>query len=161
MSGNQAPKFSLTLDEQELLSLIDLIYLANWMVTANEPVNSQPESIQPYHLLQQKILSLSEIPCRKGIINKENPATEYSYTFDYECKIHEQFIAPYESGIFWDHLISQLADRDIIQQIGLEQYQTMDRDELHRMALEREDYYRKEFAENLYKNIQIKSDTEA
>lgn len=95
--------------------LLDLMYMADWMVHAHtkEPFRSDTKE---YYNLMQKIMSYAkEMACEDLVkYNKENKTYLPSLVFEKESNVLA-YIKEFEEDSFWSELISKLSDRDVLK----------------------------------------------
>jgi hypothetical protein len=144
---------NIELDDHEYNLLLDMLFIANWTINAQH-VEIPPE-FEPYNMIEQKVLSLGQSKNLEGKFQYDSEAKKYLPVLDYETDLHKKFIDPYEIDTFWDTLIGLLAERDLIREIGIEAYNTMDRNELTEKIFEIEDKYRLEFSKNNLDNAHV------
>lgn len=95
--------------------LLDLMYMADWMVHAHteDPFRSDTKE---YYNLMQKIMSYAkEMACEDLVkYNKENKTYLPSLVFEKESNVLA-YIKEFEEDSFWSELISKLSDRDVLK----------------------------------------------
>jgi hypothetical protein len=96
--------------KREYHALLEMIYLADWMLHAHEP--NRKEDV--YHALEQKILSVAkEFGC-EDLVEHSERLNEYFPTKTLEeSDAIQGAIADYDDATFWDEIISRLAERDV------------------------------------------------
>lgn len=100
------------LSKQEYRKLLDLVYLGEWMLSAND---DQPDPEKAGHLeIAQKIYALARDMGCETLIERSKETGRYMPTrgYDEETPIRE-YIDDYDSQCFWSELISRLTDRDV------------------------------------------------
>lgn len=101
--------------KREYLMLLDLMYMADWMVHAHseEPFRSDTKE---YYNLMQKIMSYAkEMACEDLVeYNKENKTYLPSFVFEKESNVLD-YIEEFEEDSFWSKLISKLSERDTLK----------------------------------------------
>lgn len=113
-------KISLT--KREYRALLDMLYLADWMMQAEKDDDDDSCTEHPEHkALRKKILSHYKEMGAEDIIKYDQQSDEFFETRDYDNSIYDLFIKPYEDGVFWELLAGRMAKRDLANQIGLQE----------------------------------------
>ncbi len=134
----------LTADEYR--QLVDILYLADWMLTARK-VGDDPR-VEAYHQLVQKLYARAQEMGLSHLIEYAAEFDQYFPTRDFEADttIHE-FINEYDDETFWDELTRRLAERDLVAQLGgREKVQKLSMEERIRKLGQFEEQYAAEFA---------------
>ena len=103
--------------KKEYRSLIELLYMADWLVNAHTADES--EHPQHYAELIQKVYShAKEMDC-DDYITYEKTVDGYCETLmmDEESPCRE-YIERFEAQTFWEELINRLSERDAIKALG-------------------------------------------
>jgi len=115
-------KINITKKEYRLL--LDMLYLSDWVMHA------YAEGSKDFHVkhkaLQKKLLSYYKEMDAEDMIELSNDSDGYCRLRDYDEHIYSSFIAPFENELFWNEIISRLAERDLMNNIGIKPYLTMD-----------------------------------
>jgi len=144
-------KINLTKKEYRLL--VETLYLAEWIMHSHEIQSTHKEHVA----LKKKIFSHYKEMGAEDIINHEKESDEYYELAKFDEKMHQKFITDYNDKIFWDELLERLAERDVIMEVGLEKYHSMDLIDKGITTDKVKARYAAEFEEHGLKNIIIKS----
>jgi hypothetical protein len=150
-------KISLTKQEYQLL--LDMLYIATWIIKAHK-VGDDPQE-QPYEELEQKLFSFAKEAGYENLIEYEEKFGQYFPTRELEEEsLARSFIDEYDNDSFWEELTARLATRDVARKLGgfdkLAALPPMER--IERLG-NREDYYNAEFVANGLDNLKlVKSD---
>ena len=147
-------KINITKKEYE--KLIELIDIGMWVITSHD-LRDKPENA-PYNELEEKIFSLAkEFACDDKIIyNKE--LNRHFQTQDFEMEsAHRKFIDDYNENNFWEEVIERLAQRDSVNEVGEENYFSMEF--LERMSIfgKHEEYWANEFGSFGLERLMVQS----
>lgn len=105
----------INLTKKEYRELLDLIYLGNWMISANEVEDlDEPNK---YQEITQKIYSLAKDYHFDNLIEYSDEFEEYMETSEFEESEVSEYIEEYDEQNFWETLISRLAERDFLKGI--------------------------------------------
>ena len=131
--------------KREYRVLLDMIYLADWMLHAHESERRQDE----YHTLEQKILSLAkEFGCEDLVEHSESCDQYFPTRQQEESKAVQNAVENYNAHTLWDELISRLAERDVLKKFGEDALNRMTGDERANLFWEAEKPYVDEFEIN-------------
>lgn len=136
------------LSTDEYRQLVDILYLADWMLTARK-VGDDPR-VEGYHQLVQKLYARAQEMGLSHLIEYAEEFDQYFPTRDFEADttIHE-FINEYDDETFWDELTRRLAERDLVAQLGgREKVQKLSMEERIRKLGQFEEQYAAEFAKH-------------
>jgi len=148
-------RIDLTTDEYR--QLIDVLYLADWLLTAHK-VGDDPR-VESYQQLVQKLYARSQEAGLSHLIEYATEFDQYFPTRDFESDtpIHG-FIDEYDDETFWDELTRRLAERDLIAQLGgADKVQKLSTEERIRKLGHFEDHYATEFARHGLENLRLES----
>jgi len=144
-------KINITKKEYRLL--IDMLYLADWMMNSNIIGDDQKHS--QHEKLRKKFLSYYKEMEAEDIIEYCNKLNDYYEVQNYDEYLHEIFIDSYDDETFWAELISRLSKRDAIKEIGIEKLTKMkDLDRAMKIGEFREKY-ENEFEQHGLKHVKI------
>lgn len=143
-------KINITKKEYRLL--VEMLYLADWMMHSH----SIERPYQEHEMLKNKLLSFYKEMDAEDIIEQSKQSDDYYEVNEFDEYIHEKFIDPYDTETFWDELIDRLAMRDLINEIGIEKYKSMEGMERITRSEEVRERYANEFEHNGLKNVKIK-----
>lgn len=153
--GIKAIFMKISFSKKEYKLLLDLLYLADWMILAHE---TGLEKFSKYSNLLKKIFSYYKEMGAEDLIEYCDESKDYHPNSEYEDKLHETFIDPYNEETFWEEFLTRLAHRDLLNLIGIEKYTTMDKIERFTQLETIRDFYIKEFANHGIDHIKL--DTE-
>ena len=147
-------KINITKKEYE--KLIELIDIGMWVITSHD-LRDKPENA-PYNELEEKIFSLAkEFECEDKIIYDKNLDRHFQ-TQDFEMEsAHRKFIDDYNENNFWEEVIERLAQRDSVNEVGEENYFSMEF--LERMSIfgKHEEYWANEFGSFGLERLMVQS----
>ncbi|NLB65870.1 MAG: hypothetical protein GX803_05315 [Lentisphaerae bacterium] len=138
--------------KREYRLLLEMMYLADWMLHAHEPGSKK----DPYHALEQKILSLArEFGC-EDLVEHSAHLNEYCPTQAFEeADTIRGCIEDYDDATFWDELISRLAERDVFRKHTAEELARMTGEDRIALSWRAEESYADEFKTNGLERIKI------
>jgi hypothetical protein len=146
----------INITKKEFRLLVDMLYLADWMMHSHAVGEEQHN--HEYEKLRKKILSHYKEMQAEDIIEYSEKMDDFYETSDYDDYVYEKFIETYDNENFWDELISRLAVRDVVNEIGIEQFQSMD-DTARVMKIEEvREHYSNEFQQHDLNNVTVKYD---
>lgn len=131
--------------KSEYRTLFDMIYMAEWMLTAYE---EEPDPAKGrYQHLAQKIYSHAKEMGWDSLVDVSTADNEYVPNNDYELKsgVHE-LIEQYDADSFWDQLVDRLTDRDVEARAGAARQQSLSNNAYSAIAAPIADSYEREFA---------------
>ena len=144
--------------KSEYRTLFDMIYIAEWMLTAFE--RPTEATLQPYAHLAQKIYSHAKEMGWESLVDELPKDNEYMPSATYEQKSGvQEMIDAYDEEIFWDELADRLAERDVYHTLTEEQRQRLSSEAYDKLATPIVDRYNREFAAHGIQRLKI--DTEA
>jgi hypothetical protein len=138
---------SIHLSDEQYKTLLDLVFLGNWMINSFRA----EDRVEEYEELEQLILSKASDFNQNDYVIREGEDEVYFSTRQLEEEVDE-FIEEYDNFTFWDELSSRLASRDMIRIIGPVKTLT---DEHWSIKYRIENEYKEEFEKNELKNINI------
>jgi hypothetical protein len=145
-------KINLTKKEYRLL--LDILEIADWVMDSYHV--DPPEETRPYRELAQKFFAqAAEYGCENLIeydpaIDAHYPSDELDFDGDWRMLMHA-----FVDYTFWDELIDRLAERDVLNEIGVSRYEKMDPFELSEKIDQAAEKYADEFDENGIDNIRF------
>ena len=100
------------LTKSEYRTLFDMIYMAEWMLTAYD-VQPDPDKERYAHLAQKIYSHAKEAGC-ESLIHSSSADNEYHPSREYEDKggVHD-LIEDYDNDVFWDELVERMTERDV------------------------------------------------
>lgn len=108
------------ISKEEYRLLLDLLYLSDWVI--NSHGSSGEDSDSQYNALRKKLLSYYKVMGAEDVIEYVAAYDDYYEKQDYERALDKKFIEPYEEEVFWERLIERLAERDMMNTLGIENY---------------------------------------
>jgi len=149
---------NLSLSPTELRHLLDMLYYANWLMSATK--TGKDPRLEPYDQLEQKILALAyQSGHFNDLIDYEAAAATYWPLRAFDDAIEAQgFIAEYDNDTFWEELKQRLASRDLGKSMPRHQLARLATDERLRRLWEREEAYGDEFATHGLERLQVIKD---
>ena len=142
--------------KKEYATLIEMIDIANWVISANKIEKGPIE--KPYEDLEAKLFTLArEFDCADKVeFSKELNGYYPTRYFEMESP-HRKFIDDYNEETFWNELIDKLATRDAIAEVGEEEYWNLEPIQRFEVLGKYEKKWADEFAENGLENIAVKT----
>lgn len=140
---------------EEYRRLLDIVFMADWVINAHKiKENSKTEK---YNKLEQKIYSYAKEMGFEDLIEYAPDHEKYYSTRKFEDEGRAMaFIYEFENDTFWDELISRLADRDLIRQIGgIENLSQLSFEERIERTVPLEEKYSSEFEERGLDGVSI------
>ena len=133
--------------KSEYRTLFDMIYMAEWMLTAND-VQPDPAKAKYQHLAQ-KIYSHAKEMGWESLVEVSTEDNEYFPTREYEEKggVHA-LIDQYDSDSFWDQLVDRLTERDVEGKAGATQGKPLSEAAYSALADPIAESYEREFSAN-------------
>ncbi len=142
--------------KEEYRSLLDMLHIADWVIHAhNKELESKDSVHQAVHM---KLLSYYKEMESSDIVKYSEEDQEYFPSQAYEEKMLTDFIFPYDNNVFWVELIDRLSTRDLIQEMGPDEYDALSPDERVDQVLQFVEEYENEFEEHGLQNIEIVRD---
>ena len=142
--------------KSEYRTLIDMIYMAEWMIAAfaEEP---DPAKARYQHLVQ-KIYSHAKEMGWESLVEPSTATNEYSPSLEYETKsgIHD-LIDEYDDDSFWDQLVDRLTERDVRAKVGTEQYEQLSFQGFYALADPISEVYEREFEVNGLDRLRVEA----
>lgn len=145
-------KIDLTSNEYRLL--LDFAFMANWMIHSHH-VDGRGD-VEAYDMLLQKLYSYAADMGCGDLIEANREANEYVPTGHFEKTTRStEFIEEYDDDTFWDGLISRLAERDLYEQVGADQCDSMNIEEYWERSSPIEEAYYQEFRRNALDRLRL------
>jgi hypothetical protein len=131
--------------KEEYLLLLDIIYMADWILHAHS-IDGERSETKDYSDLFQKIMThAKELGCNE-LIEFYEPKLEYSLTNAFEERSAAlEYLDEFEGESFWDELISRLAMRDALIELKVSSAHEIPSEELFPALSKAEEYWSKEF----------------
>jgi hypothetical protein len=108
--------------KKEYRLLLEMLYLADWMMESHSVDTVHKE----HEKLRKKILSHYREMSTEDIIEYSEANDDYYELREFDDYIHEEFIDPYNTEIFWEELADRLSTRDAIAELGSDRFKSMD-----------------------------------
>ena len=145
--------------KSEYRTLFDMVYMAEWMLTAND-VQPDPAKAKYQHLAQ-KIYSHAKEMGWETLVEVSTEDNEYLPTLEYEEKsgVHA-LIEQYDSDSFWDQLVDRLTERDVEGKAGATRGKPLSEAAYSALADPIADAYEREFAANGVERLVVKENTD-
>ena len=143
----------LDLTHDELRRLVELTYLAQWLMQAFE--GEEGAEVSPYEAVAQKVYARAMEAGMGDLVEYEGTLREYSAAPEMEDAV-QPYIEAYDAGLFWDELIHRLAMRDAAQRVG-GSMQLLDLPLAEKLDLtgEFEDFWSREFERHGLERIRL------
>ena len=128
----------------EYRALLDMIYLAEWMLTAylDEP---EPSNEKYKHIAQKIYSHAREMGCER-LVDVAKDTNEYMPSRELEEKGGvRELIEFYDSETFWDQLVDRMTDRDVKAKVGSEEADRLSAEEYWKISDPIAEAYEDEF----------------
>ncbi len=140
--------------KKEYQTLVEMLLLADWVITAHEEV--EQEETRPYRELRKKVLAHHKEMGMAEAFKYSPEDDEYFETTAYEASApHMRFIEEYDEQVFWEELANRLAEQDFVAEEMLRAEGSRSEEERTERLLELTARYEEEFSENGLDNIQV------
>lgn len=146
------------ISKKEYRLLLDLLYLSDWVI--NSHTLPGEEAYPAYRILQKKLLSYYKVMEADDLIDYVREEDEYYEKRHYEEELDKKFIIPYENQIFWEMLIGRLAERDVMNALGMKAYHLLSPFERVEHLAHRQDFYAQVFETRGLEALAFVEDTE-
>ncbi|MDA8099876.1 MAG: hypothetical protein M0042_09635 [Nitrospiraceae bacterium] len=143
------------LSKTEFRDLLDLLYIADWVLTAHHD-EDEPDN-ERYLALLQKVYGLAEREGFGALVERSSDGTRLFPTAELEEHSEASSrIDAFTDSSFWDELMYRLAERDAANQAGgWDQLRAMSAEERAKIEEPIEERYVKEFTEHGLDNIAV------
>jgi hypothetical protein len=138
--------------KNEYRALLEMLYLADWMMHAQSVRNDKRNQ---YEELKRKILSHYKEMMADDVVEYIQEEDEYYENKAFQESLHTTYIDKYEDNVFWGELIEKLAIRDVINEIGVEQFQALPAVERFTKIDHKKNCYMDEFEQHGVKRVAI------
>jgi hypothetical protein len=139
--------------KKEFRNLLDLVYLGNWVMTANDTEDDEEKS--KYEEITQKIYSFAkEFGC-EHLIEYDSEFEEYIETAEFEDSEVSEYLEEFEENNFWETLSMRLAERDFLKEIKPGEFNKIPLNEKIMKTQEHEQKWVEEFSKNGIDNLKI------
>ena len=140
--------------KKEYRLLLDILEIAEWVLHSHR--TQELEETKKYTVLIQKILSYAEQMGCEDLIVYDDRLEGFYPTRQFEDESdHMEYIEEFEDDVFWDALAHRLAVRDLVTQVGKEEYENMEYSERASKILDLEGWYHAEFIESGLVNVKV------
>ncbi len=145
-------KINITKKEYRLL--LDIFSIATWVMNSHK-YEPDPKTI-PYETLEKKFMAFAKDFGFKNLVEYDQKLDSYYPTSEFEeSEADMKFIEEFEQDSFWEKLGSNLAKRDLINEIGLQQFENMEPFDRFQKTEKTAAKYHEEFEKNGIKNLII------
>ena len=142
--------------KKEYLLLLDVLYMADWVLNAHREADEK-EDTREYEKLEQKILSYAKKMGMEKYVDFDPEYNMYFHSrFFEETRRAQEFIDEFENDCFWEELINRLTKRDFLKSFSEKEIKEMDPYTRFERLLELSEKYSDEFEKNGLKNILVK-----
>ncbi|MEP7085007.1 MAG: hypothetical protein ABI854_09740 [Betaproteobacteria bacterium] len=140
--------------KSEYRTLIDMIYVAEWMLTARDE-EVDPAKAKYVHLVQ-KIYSHAKEFGWEALVDGSAADNEYFPTLVYEEQsgIHD-LIDGYDADSFWDQLVDRMTERDVMAKVGAKEKEKLSNEAYMAIAEPIADAYEIEFSGHGIDRLQL------
>ena len=137
--------------KKEYRALIDLIYIGNWVITANDVEKDMNK--EKYEEVTRKIYSFAkEFGCEK-LIEYHPELDEYCGSCDFEESEVSQHLEEYEDTSFWETLIFRLSERDFLKEVPPGELMNIPPEKIIMETHRHEEKWSEEFTKNGIDNL--------
>ena len=143
---------NMNVTKKEYKLLLDMLSIADWIMHAY--AIKKTDYHQEHEVLKNKLLSYFKEMDAEDIIESSDEHDFYE-TSNYETYIQNKFIQPYDDKYFWDTLVERLAERDLINSVGMEAYSKMNLIDRMTKLDKTKDKYINEFKKNGLNNLKL------
>ncbi len=142
--------------KKEYLLLLDVLYMADWVLNAHREADEK-EDTREYEKLEQKILSYAKKMGMEKYVDFDPEYNMYFHSrFFEDTRRAQEFIDEFENDCFWEELINRLTKRDFLKSFSEKEIKEMDPYTRFERLLELSEKYSDEFEKNGLKNILVK-----
>jgi hypothetical protein len=117
----------INLTKEEYHALLDMLEIADWVLHSHQAEDSG--ETKPYRDLEQKIYALAKDFGCGQMVEYSAPDDRYYPTRKLEEGPAMDVIEAFEEDTFWCRLVEQLAERDLIRELGKETFGALERAE--------------------------------
>ncbi|MGZ4997024.1 MAG: hypothetical protein ACXV8J_04225 [Methylobacter sp.] len=124
--------------------MLDVIYMANWILHAHD--SEGRSDTKEYLDLFQKLMAYAKDMGCEDLVEFDEQQKKYAESFIFEEKSPAlAYIDEFENGSFWAELISRLAHQDALIELKANDPQEVETEELFAAISKSEDKWSKEF----------------
>jgi len=142
------PPIQINLTQEQFKALVEMAYLGNWMINA-----IHVDRIKKYDELEQHIYSYANEAGLQDSIEFDEEFKQYFPVKEFEEGILNTFKDEYDEETFWEDLIAELANRDLIRQYGEKAFNQLPKEKQFEARGAAEEKYSKEFERNGVENL--------
>lgn len=142
-------KISIT--KKDYRALLEVLFVADWFVDANNvgTYNKRHESVRKNLLSHYKDMGAEDV------IEFDEVLDNYYPTREFDQHLHDQYIDTYNEITFWHELIDKLAERDVVNSIGIEKYRKLDGLDRVNLVEDQKEKYAAEFNKHGLDRVRI------
>ncbi len=143
----------ITLTKEQYKTLIEMVYLGEWMVNA---CRKPDEIIKKYQDLKQHVFSFSRGEDLEDLLEFDEESGEFVLAWDFEMESEvSKYRLEFEEETFWDELLEKLSTRDVIRKCGEKAVEKMDGADFYREQIPFLEKYEKEFEQHGLDRLEI------
>lgn len=144
------------LSKQEMRTLLDIIFLGDWVLGAYDTLEDATPEKEKYKALVQKIYGIAKEAGFDDLIEYAPEINLFTETLEFEESDVQDYIAEFEENTFWEKLISSLAGRDALKALTPEKIKKMSDEERFTTMLKYEEKWAEEFDQYGLDRLDIK-----
>lgn len=137
------PKIKLELYPEEYRTLVELVYLGNWMVNG-----IRDERDERYDKVEQKAFQYAPDAGLEGSFEQDEETGQLLPAASFEEGQVARFIEEYDDYTFWEELADKLARRELGKRYSPEAFEKLDDDEREKVWDEATKPFLEEFQKN-------------
>lgn len=137
------PKIKLELYPEEFRTLVELVYLGNWMVNG-----IRDERDERYDKVEQKVFQYAPDAGLEDSFEQDEETGQLLPAASFEEGPVARFIEEYDDYTFWEELADKLARRELGKKYGPEAFEKLEDEERERLWDEATKPFIEEFAKN-------------
>lgn len=146
---------NINLTQREYRLLLDVIFLADWVLTGHDADRISEDD--RYQMLFQKLYSYANEMGSGDLVEVVTESNSYAPTRKYEEESGVfELIEDYDDATFWEELIERLAERDVYAGLPENKKARLDAEEYWRRAAPFERKYQSEFGRHGLERLVIK-----
>jgi hypothetical protein len=131
-------------NEKEYRLLLEVLEMAHWVMHAFK--TDEPEETRPFRELEEKVYRLAQEFGCDHLVEYDASADRHFPTREFEDNSQAQaFMDDFSNDCFWDELIHNLVQRDLVRQVGEDRYFAMDPEERGLLEQPLLEHYHEEF----------------
>ncbi len=115
----------INITKKEYETLLEMLEITDWILHAHK--TDMPEETKPFRELEQKIFSLAKDFGYDHLVKYDPELQRFFPTKEFEDTSPAlEYIEDFENESFWEDLIERLVERDLIWEMGEENYLALD-----------------------------------